>query len=331
MDSEETPVELSFQDALTELIATEPLPIHLVYRLSDMSNSEMEELRERWSDATDDRRGAIARHMADISEEDFVVHFGRVFRFLFDDPDPGVKIAALDGVWDSTDTGLIAPIVAMLESDSDTAVRAAAARALTHFILLAEWGEIEQDDVSPAIDALIETYQATENPPEVRGAALEAASPAHHPEIPGMILEAYESSNEGLQLSAIFAMGNSADERWVPMLLDELENPDHAIRAEAARAAGAIGHPDAVSILAEMAQDDDLELATAAIIALSQIQDDMAQRILMDMAEDEEFEYLHELIEDAIEESEWGIGEMNFFNPGDQFDNDDPTSLFSEN
>ena len=46
-----------------------------------------------------------------------------------------------------------------------------------------------------------------------------------------------------LQLSALFAMGTSADPRWLPILVDEMESPNSDMRAEAARAMAATRPP----------------------------------------------------------------------------------------
>ena len=77
------------------------------------------------------------------------VEFTPVFAHLFNDTYAIVRVAALDGVWDSTEPRLVRPIIGLLQSDRDVNVRAAAARALAHYVLLAEWGQVDTGAAVP--------------------------------------------------------------------------------------------------------------------------------------------------------------------------------------
>ncbi len=318
-------VEQPFPVVLETLLSAEDLPIHLLYRLSDMTDDQFGQFRTRWDAADADRRAVVARHLADIAEEEYLVDFGPVFTFLLNDESAAVRVAALDGVWDSEDIYLIPRIIKLMQADREVAVRAAAARALAHYVLLGEWGQIDARHTAQIVDALLAEYEKITTPIEVKRAALEAVSPAPDPRITDLIRDAYEVGSDELQLSAIFAMGNSTDERWLPVLEAELTNPSPDFRAEAARACGLIGSESAIEELEELLTDDNIEVSAAAIYALAQIGGDQAMEILSRIAEDPDFEPLYDVIDDAIDEMEWvdnSLGFLSFSNEDDDEDDD---------
>jgi len=315
--------QLPFPNVLAALFSGEDVPVHLIYRLSDMSAADFKLFQKEWSEVVEDRRAAIVRHMADIAEENYVVDFAPVFSWLFEDTYPSVRQAALDGIWDSTDAQLVRPVIGMLQHDRDTGVRAAAARALAHYVLLAEWGQVSPAVTTPIIEALLAAYERPESALEVKRAALEALGAANHPRVPGLINDAYEDGPMDLQLSAIFAMGSSADRQWLPILDDEMSSPSADFRAEAARAAGAIGASESLDALEQLLTDEDLEVATAAVYALGQIGGDRASELLMRMSEDPDFEELYDAIDEALEEMEWLDGQFDLLSFSDNEDDDD--------
>ncbi len=301
-----------FPIVLDALFTADPLPLELLYRLSDLAEEDLAEFRRRWPDVPDERRRVIVRHLVDLSEENFVIDFIHIFAYSLTDKYPPTRQAALDGVWDSTNTALIKPIIGLLETDEDEAVRAAAAGALAHYILLAEWGQLPARIAPPIVDALLAAYKNPETAVAIKRSALEALGAANHPDVAALTEEAYNSANFEMQISAVFAMGSSADNRWLPILLDEMENPAEEMRAEAARAAGSVGGSDAVEALANLIVDEELSVAVAAVEALGQIGGSQAQRILESLLEDTEFESLQEAVSEALEEMALLGGEIEF-------------------
>lgn len=322
--------EKLFDVVLDELFNNEPLPIPQLYRLSDMQAADLAAFDASWTAVSDERRQAIVRHLADISEDNFVVNFSSIFIRSFDDPVANVRIAALDGLWDSTDLKLIPKITEMMQQDPAEEVRAAAAAALGHYVLLAEWGQLPERILPGLVNSLLAMYDDLDTAIPVRRVVLEALSPAGHPRINELIEEAYETGDQASQISAVFAMGNTADRRWSATVLAEMESPYEDMRAEAARAAGTIGNSDFVPRLAELAYDEDLAVRLAAITSLGQIGGDEGQRILADMFDDpeiEEIDEVFEVVEEAIEVSAMMSGDFNFvelgFDDEDDFDLDD--------
>jgi HEAT repeat protein len=321
MMQEDKPV--LFGDVLDALFNRELVPIHLLFRLSDMRLTESSRFFAEWPAVSDERRQEIMRHLVDLSEENFVVDFTPVFKAGLSDPAAEVRIAALDGLWDSTDTRLISTILRIMQTDEDARAQAAAASALAHFVLMAEWGQVPRRPVEPAIEALLAAYEAEETAVAVKRSALEALGAADHPRIAEFIQDAYESEEAGMQLSALFAMGNSADPRWLPVIFDELHNPDPAMRAEAAQAAGGTGSSDAVPRLAELVNDEELDVREAAVVALGQIGGDQAQEILSEMLADSEYDALHGLIREALDTLLLLGGEMSLMDYLEDEDEDD--------
>jgi HEAT repeat protein len=321
MKSEE---QVPFAGVLDALFTKEPLPIHLLHRLSDMTAEEMATFQAGWTAVPTPRRRVIIRHLADLTEENYVVNFEPLFQDCLRDPDEQVRVAALDGVWDTTNSRLISPIIHLMQTDPAEDVRVAAAAALAHFVLLVEWGQLPERFAPPIVTALLAAYDQMDTAVPIRRAVLEALGAANHPRVPGLIQDAYESGDEGLQISAVFAMGASADKRWLVTVLGEMDSPDPEMRAEAARASGQLGSSDAVAHLERLIADEDVEVQLAAIEALGRIGGDTAHTLLLHLAEEEEDEELLEAVDEALEELSLFAGEFKFL---DFDETDDDESL----
>lgn len=318
-----TPKELPFAAVLAALFTNEDLPIHLIYRLSDLSAADFSRFKQEWPGVAEDRRLALARHMADIAEDNYIVDFAPVFAYLFTDKSAAVRVAALDGLWDAESADIVPAILTLLKSDPDVSVRAAAARALAHYILLSEWGQIDDQLAAPIVEALLAEYDKPLTAPEVKRAALEAVSAAAHPRVAELIDDAYEEGSDEMQLSAIFAMGNSADERWLPILEQELDSPSPDFRAEAARACGFIGSPTSIDALEQLLTDDEIEVGLAAVYALGQIGGDRVAVLLSRLAEDPDYEEFYDAIDEALEEMEWMDSDFDTLSFADDEESDD--------
>lgn len=307
--------EAPFELVLAEILNEEPLPIHQLYRLSDMAEGEWVAFEEGLSALPDVRRQAIVRHLADISEENFIVDFSPVFVHCLADKLPEVRRAALDGLWDSTDLKLIPVMTRLMQSDPEGAVRTAAAAALGHYLLLAEWGQLPERILPGLVETMLAQYDQEDTAVSLRRVLLEALGASGDPRVPKLIEEAYESDNPEMQLSAVFAMGNSADRRWSGIILDEMESPHEEMRLEAARSAGAIDSSDFVPQLADLAYDHDLAVRVTAITALGQIGGSEVQQILANMLEDPEViavDEVMEAVEEALEISAIMSGDFDF-------------------
>ena len=321
MDRERLP----FSEVLDRLFSERTVPVPLLYRLSDMSPEEMDAFEARWATEALDRRRVMVRHMVDISEDNFVVDFGPVFLRLLADNAAEVRVAAVEGLWDSSHIGAVGPIIRLMESDADVAVQAAAAKSLGHFVLMAEWGQIKQAIGDRIVNALAQQYEADGTADNVRRAILEALGNSADPRVRGYIEAAYNHGDEEMQLSAMFAIGRSADSSWTPIIIQEMRSPYAEMREEAARAAGEIGSSDAVDQLVELLEDDELEVQMAAIGALGQIGSDQAYEALAALLDRIEPSDLSDAIEEAMEEIEWRGNDLDLsiFQWEDGDDDDD--------
>lgn len=303
--------KMPFDNVLEAIFNRERLPLHLLYRLSDITVADYEMFRERWTAVPAGRRRAIMRHLADLTEENYLLDFLPIFRDALLDTVAAVRVAALDGLWDATDTRLITPIIRLLQTDESEEVRAAAAAALSHYVLLAEWEQIPFPFSTPIVKALLSEYEKPETAVPIKRATLEALGAANHPRVAVLITEAYESDIEEMRISAVFAMGASADRRWLSTVLAEMENPNAQMRVEAARAASSLGSSDAIAPLERLSEDDDVEVQLAAVEALGHIGGDAAQEILLRLAEETEDEELQEAIAEALDEMALFAGEFH--------------------
>jgi HEAT repeat protein len=313
--------EVSFSEVLKQLGEAERVHLPLVYRLSDMTPEEYDAFVAGWPAWQERRRRVVARHMADICEENYVVDFAPAFRFMLGDAAPAVRLAALDGLWDSSNLAVVDPIIDLMQNDPDTQVRAASAATLGHYVLMGEWGQIRERVAGRIVDALLAQFRREDDPVAVRRAVLESLGNAAHPDVPELIDRSYERGGDEMRLSAVFAMGRTADRRWMPVIMDELGNDDPEMRLEAIRAAGNLGFSDPVDRLVNLLYDDDLETRLAAVAALGQIGSEAAYEALQELADDPEAEDLWDAIEEAMDEIEWLGGEidLNLF----QWDEDD--------
>lgn len=305
--------KLSFAQTLTRLFESEPLSIAWLFRLSDLTPAELDEFAQRWPLAADDRRRVVVQHLADISEENFEVDFSPVLAICLRDPLPQVRRLALDGLWDTTNVALVTPIISLMNDDMDEQVQSSAARSLAHYVLLGAWGQVARPVVERIVTALLNIYRDPRRPAGVRRAALESLGAADHPDIPDLIAAAYALDDVDWQTSALFAMGNSADARWLDTILEEMGSPYAETRAIAARAAGEIGRADALTPLFELAYDEDGDVQIAAIKALGQIGGERAERLLNRLGEDESLEAFYDIIDETLEEMDWEQGEFDLF------------------
>lgn len=304
---------------LDDLESEQPLHISNLYRLSDLSQAELDQVAARWPHLSDERRYAVVQHLADISEDNFQVDFTPMFAFCLRDEAANVRRAALEGLWDSEDLTLLPTLLDLLKNDTDMDVRAAAAGTLGHYVLLTEWEQFPRSATVGVVDALMAQLENDRTPDVLRRAALEAVSSIGDERLHSLIEAAYREDDERMQAAALFAMGNNADKRWVKYVRQEIKSESPLLREEAVRAAGNIGASDLVEdVIAVLREGDDLSVQMAAVTALGQMGSEQAREALAELLEDEETEELHELIEEALEEIDMFAG-MDLFD----FDLDD--------
>ncbi|MFC1983501.1 HEAT repeat domain-containing protein [Chloroflexota bacterium] len=297
---------LSIEETIADL-ADNDKPL-LNSRLIDLSNLNLEEaiiLEQAWAAIELKRRQQIVYRLVELIENNFELNFDSIFKKCLEDRDAEVRSKAIEGLWESEETCLINPLVNLLEQDSSEQVQAAAATALGKFAMLAEHRKLRSCHKSKVYQALLTKISDKSKPAEVRRRALEAAAPLSLPQVRKSIVEAYQSHNSKLRISAIYAMGKNCDHSWLPILLKELANADAEIRCEAVRACGELGEEETVPYLIELINDPDIDIQLATIQALGRIGDCEAKKYL-ERCQNSPSEIIQRATEQALQElEEW--------------------------
>jgi HEAT repeat protein len=294
----------------------------LLCYLSGTDCEESARVAHIWAELPTDLRLSLISRLVKMAEADFTLNFGAIFRIAMEDENAEVRRIAIEGLWEDEDVRLVPPLAQRLEEDESVRVRAAAAQSLGRFVLLGELEKIRPRPREMAYAALLRALQASDEHTEVRRRALESLAYVCNETVVASIREAYDSPSEKLRISAVFAMGRSADTRWDQEVRQELFSTNPEMRYEAARACGELQLPGAVVMLEELTEDIDAEVQQAAIWALGQVGGERAREILEHYSRGvdeavrsaaeaalEEFEFLHgdleDLFVDVTEEPYW--------------------------
>ncbi len=239
--------------------------------MSDLDREEREAFLTAWPQIEAARRRQVVRDLGEIAEDNVDLNFDAVLLVALGDADPEVRLGAIQGLWEYDERGLIEPLIRMMDRDDDEGVRAAAARALGKFVVLAEFDRLRGDDANRVIGALRSAYASSGSPLELRARALESLGAHSHPWVHEIIRAALHAGNQRLLVSAIHAMGRSCDPDWLPDVLQRLNDPDSEVRYEAAIACGSIGDETTTEDLLPLLTDEDAEVQLAAVDALGKI------------------------------------------------------------
>jgi HEAT repeat protein len=301
--------------------AQTPLSISSLYNLSDLTRAEAQLFREVWPLLDAGRRRWIIQSLVDIAEASFEVNFDPIFRLSLDDEDEVVRCRAIEGLWEDEGLTLAGLLVRLLREDPSEAVRAAAATSLGRFVLL---GELEKIGAAPAMmveNALLGAIYDPHETLEVRRRAVESIAYSGQAQVRDVIEMAYCDDEEKMRISAIFAMGRSADPLWREMVIAELGDPNPGMRYEAARACGELEALAALSALIGLIEaDPDPEVQEMAVWALGRIGGKEARRVLEACCESED-EALRQAAEEALDELDFLGGHFDLF----LFESDDWT------
>lgn len=261
------------------------LSVAQLKQLSELTPAQAELVADTWLRIDVRRRRRIIQELVDLAEENVELIFDGVYVIALEDPDPTVRAAAIKGLWEHEGSDIIPALTRLATSDESAEVRAEAALGLGRFVLSYELGRLRDSDFAQVEAALRSVLEDAGEVPEVRGRALEASGPYDAPWVRQAIHSAYESGTRGLKVSAVHAMGRSAEPRWLPIITRELSNEEAEVRYEAAVAAGAMGEESALPHLARLLSDPDAEVRTAAIAALGAVGGEEARAMLNELLE----------------------------------------------
>ncbi len=311
----------SLETTMSILKSADITDARLYYGLSDLSIDEVRQLKPMWEALPDEARRRLTRELVELSEANFDLTYNALGRLALLDDDAEVRAAAIEVLWEDDTPDLMNQLVEMSHGDEAPVVRAAALSALGRFILLGELEEFPETEAVKAQDAAISALSNPDEEVEVRRRALEAIANCSHEIVDSAIEEAYESHERLMNISAVFAMGRTCDEKWSEQVMRELDSADPEMRYEAARAAGELMLIDAVPALSRMAFENDRELQDTAIWALGEIGGKEASRVLNTLAENarqDGDDDLVEAIEDAIANASLGMRDLYMMNFEDE-------------
>jgi|GEM_PF-64473 len=266
------PPTRSLEEMLYDLLNDEDeLPAQELALLSALSRADQERVHSVWMQVPLKRRSATTLSVLALAEQWIDLDFGAFFRMALDDTDATVRQLAIEGMWDEGAPDLLGNFIHLLETDADPGVRAAAAQALGPFVLQGELDELDAARAMRAEQVLMTVLVNTREPSVVRCRALESIAYSGEVGVRQLIEEAYYAPDEELRLSALVAMGRSADVRWRRLARAELTNPSPAMRAQAAFACGELEARSALPDLLRLLLDKDETVRFAAMLALGHI------------------------------------------------------------
>ncbi len=310
-----------FQHTLKDLLDdTAELGPAYLYRLSDLEGADLDSFAQAWPQVSLSRRKALMEDLEELAEEDILLSFEAVCQVTARDEEPLVRLPSLRILWEYESPTLIPLFLDLMAADPEVEVRSSAATALGRFVYMGEVEELPAETLREIVRHLLRTTTEDEHG-LVQQRALESLGYSSHPRIPSLIELAYASPEEEWVASALFAMGRSADRRWMSSVLERLEDRAPAIRFEAARAAGELELNDAVHTLLDQLSDADGEVRMAAAWSLSQIGGQGVREALEDLLGDSQDTQEIGLLEDALDNLTFteGFDDFSLFD----FDEDD--------
>ncbi len=279
--------------------------------LSNLTPEEMSVFKDCWKKIIPERKQQIVERLVELVEDNLVLNFDAIFRVCLKDDFDEVRCKAIEGLWENEEVSLIDSLIDMLEQDGSEIVQAAAATALGKYTVLAELGKLREEYIPGLQEALLRAFKDREKGPEVNRRALEAIAAVSIPQVQDAIGEAYKSTLPGFKASAIYAMGKSCNNVWMPILVRELSSMDAEVRYEAAGACGEIEEEECVPYLIQTLDDSDMDVRMAAIQALGKIGNAQAKECLRQCLESDN-DAIRQMAEQALQEIDLGEAPLTF-------------------
>ncbi|HXF85280.1 MAG TPA: HEAT repeat domain-containing protein [Anaerolineales bacterium] len=281
--------------------AGKDFPRRYLRHFSDLGALELQTVLEVWPRVNLNRKLSLLEGLESLLEADTLVSFDDFARALLNDPDAPVRVHALRLLGECEDVKLIPTYIHLLKHDTDVNVRAEAARALNLFVDLGELEEIPEKAHRQVEDALLEAVDG-EDDANVRRYALESLGFSSRPEVVELIESAFERKDPAWKVSALIAMGRSADDRWDDYVVSALLDENDDIRKAAVQSAGELSLKSARKILLQMLEEEENdEILSAAIWSLSQIGGEDVRTYLESMLDQTDDEDQMEFLEDALD------------------------------
>jgi hypothetical protein len=277
-----------------------PFSPRYLNRLSDLEPADTSVFAETWPKVTLRRREALLEDLEEIHMADDLLCFEEVGRVALKDSEPGVRRRAINILREYELVDLLPTFVDMSEHDPDADVRAASAAALATYIYMGEVEDISPTKLKRVEECLLLLTSGTDTT-LVRRRALEALGFSSRKEVVGLIKKAYASTDMEWLVTALFAMGRSANPRWNRQVLKMLNHEHPLVRAEAASSAGELEIKEAVPDLLELLEDTDIDVRMASVWSLSQTGGEGVRGALENLLETTEDDDEANQIDNALE------------------------------
>jgi HEAT repeat protein len=313
---------LSFQKVLDSLLANSgEFPRQYLHEFSDIGPIELRSVLDAWPRVELKRKLTLLAALDALAESDTLVSFDNFASALLTDPDPQVRTSAIRLLDETEDVKLVPSFLDMLKNDPDLSVRTEAAGALNLFVDLGELEEIPEPIYHQVEDALL-TSITGEDDARVRRAALESLGYSSREDVATLIQSSFQREDPHWKVSALTAMGRSADERWSDEVTRSLVSENDNIRRAAVQAAGELSLRSARPLLLRMlTEEDDSDVLSAVIWSLSQIGGEDVRTYLeniLDQTEDEEqIAFLEEALDNLAFTEDLDRFDLLAFDPED--------------
>jgi HEAT repeat protein len=293
---------ISFQKVLDSLLGdSREFPRRYLQEFSDIGAPELKSLLDVWPRVELSRKLTLLEELDVLAENDTLVSFDDFASALLTDPDPQIRTRAIRLLDESEDVKLVPSYLDMLRNDPDINVRAEAATALNLFVDLGELEEISKNIHRQVEDALLAAI-TSEDDVRVRRAALESIGYSSRPEVVTLIESSFQREDPNWQVSALTAMGRSADERWAEEVTRALVNENDNIRRAAVQAAGELPLKTTRPLLLRMlGEEEESSVLSALIWSLSQIGGEDVRTYLVNLLDTMEDEEQIAFLEEALD------------------------------
>lgn len=311
----------SLIDALLDV--EETFPAKYLYRLSDLSQNDVEAIKDIWPKIPDWRRKALIEDTETLFDRDYLLSYEALCKIGIDDDDPHVRFLCLRSLGGYEVPDLIPRFIEFMEKDGDHEVREIAATLLGKYVYMGEIESLSRERLAMITDHLLDVFHG-EDRASIRQKALEALGYSSRENMPKLIKQAYQQSKPEWKASAVNAMGKSYNKQFSKTILRELNSENERLRLEAVRAAGELELTQATPELIDYLDDSNVDLRLTAVWALSQIGGTRAKKAIEALLADDIPEEELIVIQEALEYLEFNdsidLDDLDDFDDSDFFD-----------
>jgi HEAT repeat protein len=292
----------SFQTVLDSFLAPgKDFPRKYLGHFSDIQPLELQTLLDIWERVNLNRKLSLLEGLESLAETDTLVNFDDFASAILNDPEAPVRSHAIRLLVECDDVKLIPTYRDLLKNDPDVGVRAEAANVLSLFVDLGELDEISEETYRGLHSALLEST-AGDKEARVRRRALESLGWSSHPGVIALVESAFDQDETESKVSALIAMGRSANDIWEDRVLRSLLDENNKIRRAAVQSAGLLSLKSARIPLLRMLEEEEAEEVMSAVIwSLSQIGGEDVGTYLEAVLAQTEDEDLIDFLEEAID------------------------------